>query len=136
MMNALHRRDFLKAAGIGVAGPWISDLEAGGHAENKQSVLRPRLFTGCYAYSYGKYLKTGQMVMEDFILKALELDLDGMDLTTYWLKSTDPAYVVSLHHFAFKQGVPISGIGIRSVLCQPDPGWEWRSYSGRGGTTW
>jgi len=121
MINAVHRRGFLKAAGVAVAGPWILDLVAGGRPDNKQSASHPRLFSGCCAYSYAKYLKSGQMTMEDFILKAVELGIDGVDITTYWLKSTDPGYIVSLRHFAFKQGVPISGIAIRSSMCQPDP---------------
>ena len=121
MFNAVHRRGFLKAAGAAAAGPWILDSQAGGRPQNKQSPSHPRLFSGCCAYSFAKYLKGGQMTMEDFILKAVELGIDGVDITTYWLKSTEPAYIVSLRHFAFKQGVPISGIAIRNSICQPDP---------------
>jgi sugar phosphate isomerase/epimerase len=61
------------------------------------------------------------MTMEDFIVKAVDLGIDGVDITTYWLKSTDPSYIASLRHFAFKQGVPFSGIAIRSRMCQPEP---------------
>ena len=31
------------------------------------------------------------MTMEDFILKAVELEVVGVDMTAYWLKSKEPA---------------------------------------------
>jgi sugar phosphate isomerase/epimerase len=61
------------------------------------------------------------MTMEDFILKAVELEIEGVDVTTYWLKSTEPAYLHSLRHLAFKHGIPFSGAAIRTEMCQPDP---------------
>jgi L-ribulose-5-phosphate 3-epimerase len=119
MPHGIDRRDFLKTAGIAVAG---SMSVASGHASvPEEKAAQPRLFSGCCAYSYGKYLKSGQMSMEDFIRKAVELGIDGVDMTTYWLKSTEPAYLAGLRHFAFKQGVPFSGAAIGSDMCQPDP---------------
>lgn len=61
------------------------------------------------------------MTMEDFILKAVELGLHGVDVTTYWLKSTEPVYLASLRHLAFKNGVCFSGAAISTEMCQPDP---------------
>lgn len=61
------------------------------------------------------------MTMEDFILKGVELGLHGVDITTYWLKSTEPEYLLSLRHFAFKNGMPFSGAAIGTSMCQPDP---------------
>jgi len=81
---------------------------------------RARLFAGCCAYSYRKYLAGGQMTMEDFILKGVELGVHAVDVTTYWLKSAEPSYLVSLRHFAFKQGMPFSGVAISTNMCQPD----------------
>jgi sugar phosphate isomerase/epimerase len=72
-------------------------------------------------YSYGKHLKKGSMSTEDVILKAVELGVDGVEMTTYWLKSTEPNYLASLRHLAFKNGVPFSGAAISTVMCQPDP---------------
>jgi sugar phosphate isomerase/epimerase len=82
----------------------------------------PRLLAGCCAYSYGSYLKTGKMTMEDFILKALDLGVLGVDITTYWLKSTEPAYLAGLRRFAYRNGVPFSGAAIGTDMCQPDVG--------------
>jgi L-ribulose-5-phosphate 3-epimerase len=43
-----------------------------------------------------------------------------VDITTYWLKSTEPAYLTGLRHFAFRHGVPFSGAAIGTDMCQPD----------------
>lgn len=120
MIPLVDRRGFLKTASVAVAGS-VSLGPANAPAEEAKSPQsQPRLFSGCCAYSYGKYLKSGQMSMEDFILKAVELGIDGVDMTTYWLKSTEPAYLAGLRHFAFKHGVPFSGAAIGTDMCQPD----------------
>jgi len=80
---------------------------------------KPRLFVGCCAYSFAKYLASGRMSMEDFILKGVELGVHGVDITTYWLKSTEPSYLVSLRHVAYKNGMPFSGAAIGTNMCQP-----------------
>ncbi len=36
------------------------------------------------------------MTMENFIRKAVELGMHAVDITTYWLKSTEPEYLVGL----------------------------------------
>jgi len=120
MFTPLHRRAFLKTAGAASAASLGLGLRAGAQPGDPPSDTRPRLFSGCCAYSYRKYLQTGRMTMEDFILKAVELGIDGVDMTTYWLKSTDSAYLANLRHFAFKHGVPFSGVAIGSDMCQPD----------------
>jgi sugar phosphate isomerase/epimerase len=50
------------------------------------------------------------------------MNIDGVDITTYWMKSTDPAYFASLRHLAFKNGVQFSGAAINTNMCQADPG--------------
>ena len=62
------------------------------------------------------------MTMEDFILMAVEQGIDGVDMTTYYLKSTEPSYLLSLRRLAFRNGVPFSGAAIGTDMCQPDPG--------------
>jgi len=73
---------------------------------------------GCCAYSYLKYFNTGSLTMEGFLQKAVELGVHGVDITTYWLKSTEPEYLTSLRHLAFKNGVALPGIAIRTEMCQ------------------
>jgi sugar phosphate isomerase/epimerase len=120
--NALHRRGFLKAAGIAAASSLLADARADVRPTGEKVSALPRLFSGCCAYSYRTYLARGKMSMEDFIMKAVELEIDGIDITTYWLKSTEPAYLVSLRHLGFKHGVPFSGAGCGTEMCHPDPG--------------
>jgi sugar phosphate isomerase/epimerase len=118
MSSVLPRRQFLQATVAAVTTAlWSADrIEARPEIPSH----RARLFAGCCAYSYRKYLASGQMTMEDFILKAVELGVLAVDVTTYWLKSTEPSYLASLRHFAFKQGVPFSGAAISTNMCQPD----------------
>jgi sugar phosphate isomerase/epimerase len=124
MANAIPRRDFLKTASVAPA----ASLSAGALTLLalppeliKNSPPHPRLLSGCCAYSYRKYLQHGPMTMEDFILQAVELEIDGVDITTYYLKSTEPDYILGLRRLAFRNGVPLSGAAIGTDMCQPDP---------------
>lgn len=58
--------------------------------------------------------------MEEFILKAVESGVLGVDITTYWLKSTEPAYLAGLRRFTYRHGMPLSGLAIGADLCQPE----------------
>jgi sugar phosphate isomerase/epimerase len=58
--------------------------------------------------------------MEDFILKAVELGVLGVEVTTYYLKTTDPDYLAGLRRFAYKQGMPLLGLSIGTQMCQAD----------------
>jgi sugar phosphate isomerase/epimerase len=121
MKNLLPRRSFLQAAGIAAAGSLAAGPGAVARPPEQAGSPRPRLLTSCCAYSYRKYLQPGKMTMEDFILKGVDLGIDGVDVTTYWLKSTEPDYLHSLRHLAFKHGLPFSGAAIRTEMCQSDP---------------
>lgn len=78
------------------------------------------MFPGCCAYSYRKHLAAGQMTMEDFLHKVVELDSVGADMTGYWFKSTDPGYLDGLRHLAFKSGIPFSGAACGATMVQAD----------------
>jgi sugar phosphate isomerase/epimerase len=58
--------------------------------------------------------------MEEFILKAVELGVLGVEITTYWLKSTDPAYLAGLRAFGHRNGMPFYGLSIGAQMCEPD----------------
>jgi sugar phosphate isomerase/epimerase len=115
MSSHLHRREFLAGSVIATAAGLSGSATAQANAST-----RARLLPGCCAYSYGKYLKTGAMTMEDFIVKAVELGVLGVEITTYWLKSTEPAYLATLRRFAHQQGMTISGLSIGAQMCEPD----------------
>ena len=121
MNTSIPRRGFLWKAAAGVALGAGSRVSAGSSHGATGASAQPRLFVGCCAYSYNKLLSKGPMTMEDFILRAVELGVYGVDITTYHLKSSDPAYLVSLRHLAFKNGLPFSGAAIGTNMCQPDP---------------
>lgn len=88
----------------------------------QQVAKTPRLLSGCCAYSYRKYLQHGPMTMEDFIRNAVDLRLDGVDMTAYYFKSTDPAYLASLRHLAYKMAVPFSGAACGVSMVRADAG--------------
>jgi L-ribulose-5-phosphate 3-epimerase len=121
MTDNLDRRQFLKST-VAVAGSLSLEVPAGAQSGGKTNEAMPRLLTGCCAYSYRRYLQKGPMTMEDFILKAVALEIDGVDMTTYYFKSTEPSYLAGLRRLAFRNGVGFSGAAIGSNMCQPEPG--------------
>ena len=122
----IHRRDFLRAAGpaVIVANEFAHRTTAWNSTPNPESQgeAKPRLLTGCCAYSYAKLLKAGKMTMEDVIRKAVELGIDAVDMTGYWFKSTEPSYLASLRHLAHKNGVCFSGAATGASTVQADAG--------------
>jgi sugar phosphate isomerase/epimerase len=120
MNNTLRRRDFLKTAGMVSVGSLGLSLRAGDEPAQRAVATGARLLPGCCAYSYGSYLGKGKMTMEQFIVEAANLGVLGVDITTYWLKSTEPAYLASLRNFAYRHGMPFSGLAIGADLCQPE----------------
>lgn len=61
------------------------------------------------------------MTMETFVEKAVALRLDGVDMTGYYFKSTEPAYLASLRHLAYRKGVSFSGAACGVSTVQADP---------------
>jgi sugar phosphate isomerase/epimerase len=118
MHKHMARRAFLKSAGamVGEGMGWAARGQA---AETNASKL-PRMLAGCCAYSYRELLTHGQMTLEDFILKAVELRLDAVDMTLYYLKSTDAAYLDGLRHLAYENAVAFSGAACGASMVQAD----------------
>ena len=111
MYNSLHRRDFLKTTAMVSVGSLALRARGADEPGPQAAASGARLLPGCCAYSYGSYLGKGKMTMEQFIVKAVELGVLGVDITTYWLKSTDPAYLAGLRNFAYRQGMPLLRAG-------------------------
>jgi sugar phosphate isomerase/epimerase len=115
----LCRREFIRAAGVAAA--LGTGLELGGEAkaaDTGEPAKMARLFPGCCAYSFRKYLAAKQMTMEQFIRKGVELRTVGLDMTVYWLASTQPDYLAGLRHLAFQCGIPFSGVACGSTMVQ------------------
>ena len=120
MYNTLRRRDFLKTTGMVSVGSLGLSLRAEDEPGQRAVATGARLLPGCCAYSYGSYLGKGKMTMEQFIVEAVNLGVLGVDITTYWLKSAEPAYLAGLRNFAYRHGMPFSGLAIGADLCQPE----------------
>ncbi|MGH9639153.1 MAG: sugar phosphate isomerase/epimerase family protein, partial [Bryobacteraceae bacterium] len=111
----LDRRQFLLSSAALAASAAPGSAATG--ASNKKM---PRLLPGCCAYSYRKYLQHGPMTMEDFIDNAVKLRIVSVDMTTYYYKSTEPAYLASLRHLAYRRGVVFSGAACGVSMVQTD----------------
>ncbi len=120
MRNSYPRRRFFEKATVTAAATLACRFNGVAAPQGKPLAGHARLLPGCCAYSYGSYLANGKMSMEDFIVKGVELGVLGVDITTYWLKSTEPAYLANLRSFAYRHGMPFSGLAIGADLCQPD----------------
>lgn len=82
---------------------------------------KARFRTGLVAYSYRQALQSKAMKYEDLINVAVDTGTDGIDMTVYWLPSTEADYLRSLRHLAYKNRVEIYSIGTRVQLAQPTP---------------
>src|SRR5258708_22832803 len=88
-------------------------------AAEPSPVLRPAL---C-AYSFRKELADKSMSYEDLIRFAAEQKLDGVDLTVYWFPSTEDKFLNRLRMLAYRLGIEIYSIWIRTNMCKA-PGAE------------
>ncbi len=120
MSKAMERRAFLKTAALAGAGMSALGAVTARAEEAETNGKLPRMFVGCCAYSYREALTQGRMTMEDFIQKAVELRLDAVDMTVYYLKSTDAAYLENLRHVACENAVPFSGAACGATMVQAD----------------
>ncbi len=87
----------------------------------EESAKRPRLRSAICAYSYRDALKAKTMTYDDIIRKAVENDVDGIDMTVYWFPDTSDGFLLPLRRLAYKSCVEIYSIAIRTDMCQPTP---------------
>jgi len=111
----MNRRDLLKSlpmlAAFGGTSPVL--------AADTLSKGSARLRTAICAYSFRDALKKKSMTYDDLVRLAVELDVDGLDLTVYWFPNTSDDFLLPLRRLAYKNGVEIYSISIRSDMCQP-----------------
>ncbi len=123
MNKRMYRRQFLQAAGaVAVAGSTLHLSGTRVNAPAPASTSSPRLLVGCCAISYNDALRHGGMTLDQFIRNAVELRLDGVDMTAYYFNSTAPAYLASLRQLAYRNAVAFSGVSCGASLVQADPG--------------
>lgn len=116
--SAMDRRKFLLSSASAAAAASLGSAAPAAAASSDKKMAR--LFPGCCAYSYRKYLQHGPMTMEDFIDNAVKLRIVSVDMTTYYFKSTEPAYLASLRHLAFEKGVVFSGVACPASMVHAD----------------
>ncbi len=74
---------------------------------------------GCMSLSYGKAITEGRMDLLDFIDRARELHLDGIDIHTRALASEDDAYLRDVRMRCLQRGLAISYLGISNNFGKP-----------------
>lgn len=81
----------------------------------------PYLRAGICCYSYRKALAAGQLTYEEIIARAVDWELDTVDLTVYWLPQPDGGYHQRLRRYAYRNGMHWSGIAVRTAFTGATP---------------
>ena len=74
---------------------------------------------GCMSLSYKDEFAANKLDLEQFIERAYQLGLDGIDIHTRAFASLDPAYLRSIRMQAFRRGLALSYIGVSSNFGKP-----------------
>jgi L-ribulose-5-phosphate 3-epimerase len=111
----MDRRHFLTAAAAAV----VAASRPAASVQQAASPGKARFRTGLVAYSYRTALQSKAMTYEDLIRIAVDTGTDGIDMTVYWLPSTESDYLLSLRRLAYRNRVEIYSIGTRVQLAQP-----------------
>lgn len=101
----MNRRSFLSLASV---------------ASSLPAFAKPRLRTAICAYSFRKEFVDKSLTYEDLVRKCVDWDVDGLDLTVYWFPSSGPEFTLPLRRLAYKMGVEIYSISVRSELTRAE----------------
>ena len=71
---------------------------------------------GCCAYSYRRYLTSGEMTLEGFVDLAADIGVEGVELTSYYFPATEKDYLHSLKRHCLVKGISVSGAAVGSKL--------------------
>lgn len=105
-----NRRDFWKTCAA---------LPAFAFAGTEKLAGKARLRPAICAYSYRTELKDKKLSYEDLVRMAADMNIDGLDLTVYWFPSTSAGFLLPLKRLAYRMGVEIYSISVRTDMCQP-----------------
>ena len=115
-----NRRDFLKSSFILGSALTIPATTSHTKAGYDFKRTRPRFRVSCAAYSYRKYLTSGEMDLDDFIDRCVGMELDAVELTSYYFPDNiTPEYLNHLKYKTFLNGIDISGTAVRNDFCLP-----------------
>ncbi|MBM3725030.1 MAG: sugar phosphate isomerase/epimerase [Acidobacteria bacterium] len=106
----MNRRDLLKLIpAAGLAAPGLEMAKSG----------KCRLLPAICAYSFREPLGKKQMTYDDIVHLAQDLDIPGLDLTVYWFPNTTDSFLLPLRRLAYRSGIEIYSISVRTDLCKP-----------------
>ena len=108
MITSLNRRGFLAGTAAAACGALAAPAPASG----------ARFRTAICAYSFRDALKAKTISYDDLVRLAVETGVDGLDLTVYWFPTTSNEFLLPLRRLAYRMGVDIYSIAIRSDMCQ------------------
>jgi sugar phosphate isomerase/epimerase len=118
------RRTFTKSvaiAGFGAAASPLMKKEKPAQQTDCPTGLKMSLM----AYSFNKALYAGTMTLEDVIGYCAKTGFEGADITGYFFPGYPAAppdnMIYNLKRKAFRNGIGISGMGVRTDFTLPDP---------------
>ena len=118
----MNRRTFLATTGAAAAAAVAPVRTMASASLGAQTpATKPRFRTGLVASSFRQGLQAKTMTYEDLIRIAVETGTDGIDMTVYWMPSTNDDFVLPLRRLAYRNRVEIYSIGTRIRLAQPTP---------------
>jgi sugar phosphate isomerase/epimerase len=79
---------------------------------------KARMRSALCAYSFREELKSGALKYDDLVRMAVDLNLDGLDLTVYWFPNTSDEFLLPLKLLAYRSGVEIYSISVRTEMTQ------------------
>lgn len=110
----MNRRAFLSsttaAAAVALSSP----------AAQAASPAPARMKPAICAYSFRKELQDKSMTYEDLVAKCVEWNIDGIDMTVYWFPNTSAQWLHNLRRLAYRNGVSIYSIAVRTELTKPN----------------
>ncbi len=109
----MNRRELLRSLPAVAALPALSPAATAG--------AKPRLRTAICAYSFREALQKKSMTYDDLVRLAVDLDVDGLDLTVYWFPDTSDGFLLPLRRLAYTSAVEIYSISVRTEMCRPTP---------------
>lgn len=74
---------------------------------------------GIASYSYNRYLRSGAMELEDFIARAFELGVDGVELNQLYFKPEDER-IKTLKRALLNYGLDLSCVTVDNNFCKPN----------------
>jgi sugar phosphate isomerase/epimerase len=111
----MNRRDLFKALPAMAAAAQLAPPA-------RAAAAKGRLRSAICCYSYRKELAAKEMTYQDVITKAVELGIDGIDMTVYWFPPNPTSeFLLPLKRFAYKNGVEIYSIAVRTEMTQSTP---------------